>query len=132
MKAYFADTAYFVGLYNRHDALHSPALVYDRLAEAFVTTEFILVGVATFFVRPGDRVVFANLDATLRANPRVVILPATADLYARGLALFAARPDKEWSLTDCISFEVMGELELTDALTGDQHFGQAGFRALLS
>ena len=44
---------------------------------------------------------------------------------------FAARPDKEWSLTDCISFVAMNERDITDALTSDHHFEQAGFRILL-
>ena len=131
MTAAFADTVYFAALNNRRDALHALAMEYEQLTEAIITTEFILVEVATFFLRPGDRIAFAKLDAALRTNPNVTILPATADLYARGLALFAARPDKEWSLTDCISFEVMTELELPDALTADLHFEQAGFRVLL-
>lgn len=46
--------------------------------------------------------------------------------------LYRARPDKEWSLTDCTSFVVMNECGLTDALTGDRHFEQAGFKALLA
>jgi uncharacterized protein len=45
--------------------------------------------------------------------------------------VFRQRPDKEWSLTDCISFAAMREENLTEALTGDRHFEQAGFRALL-
>jgi predicted nucleic acid-binding protein len=45
--------------------------------------------------------------------------------------LYRGRPDKEWSLTDCISFVVMGERSLTEALTSDHHFEQAGFTALL-
>jgi hypothetical protein len=49
----------------------------------------------------------------------------------RGLTLFSRRPDKEWSLTDCTSFVVMQQERLTDALTTDHHFEQAGFRALL-
>ena len=45
--------------------------------------------------------------------------------------LYDSRNDKQWSLTDCISFVVMQDYEITDALTGDHHFEQAGFRALL-
>jgi len=52
-------------------------------------------------------------------------------LYQRGINLYAQRPDKEWSLTDCISFVVMSDRGITEALTGDHHFEQAGFRALL-
>jgi predicted nucleic acid-binding protein len=53
-------------------------------------------------------------------------------LFARGLALYCSRKDKEWSLTDCISFVVMADEGLTEALTGDRHFEQAGFMALLA
>jgi predicted nucleic acid-binding protein len=53
-----------------------------------------------------------------------------ARVYQAGFGLFAARPDKAWSLTDCISFAVMRERGLSEALTGDHHFEQAGFRAL--
>ena len=59
-------------------------------------------------------------------------MDATSELFERGLALYNARPDKEWSLTDCISFVVMADEGLTDALTGDRHFEQAGFTALLA
>ena len=51
--------------------------------------------------------------------------------YQAGFDLFANRPDKDWSLTDCISFGVMTERGLTEALTADRHFEQAGFRAVL-
>lgn len=51
-------------------------------------------------------------------------------VYQAGFDLFAARPDKAWSLTDCISFGVMRERGLSDALTADHHFEQAGFRAV--
>jgi len=49
----------------------------------------------------------------------------------RGLALYSARRDKSWSLTECISFEVMAGFGLVEALTGDHHFEQAGYRASL-
>jgi predicted nucleic acid-binding protein len=58
-------------------------------------------------------------------------VPASPELFQRGVELFRARPDKEWSLTDCISFVVMTEKGLSEALTGDRHFEQAGFHALL-
>ena len=52
-------------------------------------------------------------------------------MFQRGLRLYEERPDKEWSLTDCLSFVVMKDENLREALTGDQHFEQAGFIALL-
>lgn len=61
----------------------------------------------------------------------VRIVPLTGELLHRGFALYKARPDKEWGLTDCISFVVMEDHGLTEALTADHHFEQAGFRALL-
>lgn len=64
-------------------------------------------------------------------DPRLVALPLTESLYERGLRLFAARMDKEWGLIDCVSFEVMAERKIEQALTADKHFVQAGFVALL-
>ena len=58
-------------------------------------------------------------------------MPASSELMERGFDLFSRRPDKEWSLTDCISFIVMSEEGITEALTGDHHFEQAGFTILL-
>ena len=60
-----------------------------------------------------------------------LVIPASTALMDRGIALFAARADKEWGLTDCISFVVMQEHNMTEALTADHHFEQAGFSALL-
>ena len=60
-----------------------------------------------------------------------VSIAESSDLWRRGLELFAGRLDKEWSLTDCVSFVVMTDGGIRDALTGDRHFDQAGFNALL-
>jgi hypothetical protein len=51
---------------------------------------------------------------------------------AKSLKTTRARPDKEWGLTDCVSFVVMQQMSITDALTTDDHFRQAGFRVLLA
>lgn len=133
MTVQFADTVYYVALLNPRDALHGRALdLSDPPGVSVVTTEYVLLEVATFFAQPAGRDVFVQLVRDLRADPATRIVPATADLFARGFDLFAARPDKSWSLTDCISFVVMADSGLTDALTADHHFAQAGFVPLLA
>jgi len=67
----------------------------------------------------------------LEANKRNLVVPANVETFEKGVELYDARPDKEWSLTDCISFVVMSEEQITEALTSDHHFEQAGFTALL-
>jgi hypothetical protein len=64
-----------------------------------------------------------------RADVEVVAL--SQDLWQRAWDLYRNRPDKAWSLTDCISFLVMHDAGLSDALTPDEHFRQAGFRAVM-
>lgn len=65
------------------------------------------------------------------ADPTVEIVPLSEDLYAEAVTLYRARPDKEWGLTDCVSFVVMTQRRITEALTADEHFEQAGFKAIL-
>ena len=127
----FADTAYYVALLNSRDALFTRARDLARSSTFVTRTEYVLVEVANFFCPLGARNLFVTLAEQLRSSRTVTIVPSSSDLFWRGIKLFDARPDKEWSLTDCISFEVMAELGLTDALTADHHFEQAGFRALL-
>ena len=67
----------------------------------------------------------------MRADPLVTIVPSDPALLDRGIALYDQRPDKSWSLTDCISFVIMQDHDLLDALTGDHHFEQAGFNVLM-
>jgi predicted nucleic acid-binding protein len=90
-----------------------------------------LTEVADALAAPSDRAEFLRLLQALRDDPRCTIVPASQDLFERGVRFYAERADKGWSLTDCISFVVMQEHGLTDALTGDHHFEQAGFRILL-
>ena len=128
----FADTAYYVAEVSPKDTLHAVARAFTMAYTGrLVTTEFVLVEVANFLIKGDGRAAYIDLMRNLRDDLQTTILPASPELFERGLKLFAARPDKEWSLTDCISFEVMTELGLTDALTSDHHFEQAGFCALL-
>ena len=132
MTPVFADTAFYVAILNPRDSLHAAAvrLSQDNRAPV-VTTEFILLETANFFTQPGERETFLRLMEVLAADAGTQILHGTSDLFRRGYELFAARLDKEWSLTDCTSFVTMTELKLIDALTSDHHFVQAGFNALL-
>ena len=68
----------------------------------------------------------------MESDPDTIIVKHNDDLYHKGLKLYAERPDKDWSLTDCISFVVMREHQITEALTGDHHFEQAGFKAFFA
>jgi predicted nucleic acid-binding protein len=132
MTRVFADTSYYVALLNERDSLHERAVVIgESLTAGIITTEFVLVEVANFFRRPGQRDTILPFFTDLRLDGETTLLSASSELFRAGLALFAARPDKEWSLTDCTSFVVMTERNMTDALTADNHFVQAGFRALL-
>jgi uncharacterized protein len=132
MRIVFADTSFYVAAMNPRDVNHARAETIGRTVRGrVVTTEYVLLEVATFSCEVPNRPVFLGLLQTLQTDPDVTIVPASADLWQRGIALFAARPDKNWSLTDCISFVVMQERSITDALTADHHFEQAGFVALL-
>jgi predicted nucleic acid-binding protein len=81
---------------------------------------------------PRDRQRFLRLGNIIEYDPNTIIVPTADELYRKGVTLFGDRPDKAWSLTDCISFVVMKERSISEALIGDHHFEQAGFVALLA
>lgn len=72
-----------------------------------------------------------QLFRVLQNQKELTIVPASRQLLDEGVALYESRPDKDWSLTDCISFVVMQRIGISEALTADHHFEQAGFLALL-
>ena len=132
MTPVFADTSFLLALTNRRDTYHSAArALAAKLQSPMVTTSWVLVELANALSKTSLRLQFSSSLERLKSHPRVEIVPADNDWFERGVQLYAARPDKEWSLTDCISFQVMTEKGLTDALTADHHFLQAGFNALL-
>jgi len=96
-----------------------------------VTTRTVLVEIGNALSKPRYRPAAVRLLYALEADPTVEIIPLSEQLYVQAFQLYRERPDKEWGLTDCISFVVMQEHGMTDALTTDEHFQQAGFRVLL-
>lgn len=128
----FVDSSYFVALMSAKDAWHPAAVQWTgRVTCPLLTTQFVLLEVANSFCLAGSRAAFDRLLASVAGNPRITVLPASPELFASGVELYLQRPDKDWSLTDCISFTVMTQRGMAEALTADHHFRQAGFTTLL-
>jgi predicted nucleic acid-binding protein len=134
MTRVFLDTSYAVALASPRDHHHSKAVELagrlERWGSQMVTTRAILeIGnsLSKLRYRPSG----VALLESLGTDPWVEILPLSEDLYQRGFEMFRRRHDKEWSLVDCMSFVVMQDRRLQESLTTDEHFEQAGFRALL-
>lgn len=96
-----------------------------------MTTEFVFVKLANLLSKLVRRVAAIKLIDQVRSDSDTIIISASCELVQRGFELFSRRPDKEWSLTDCISFIAMEEHGVTEALTSDGGFVQAGFTMLL-
>ena len=132
MRAVFGDTSFLVALINARDQHHQRALQLNAsLAAPMVTTAWVLLEFANGIAKSQSRREFGGTLAKLRSEPDVEIVPPDQALFDRGCELYMSRSDKEWSLTDCISFVVMRERAITEALSNDHHFEQAGFGILL-
>jgi predicted nucleic acid-binding protein len=130
----FADTFYFIALLSPQDQAHQRATAIGYSISprrAILTTAFVLTELADSISQHRYREGVMRLFETVRNRKSIRILPPTEELFDAGLTLYGSRRDKDWSLTDCISFEVMRRFHVTEALTGDKHFEQAGFVALL-
>jgi uncharacterized protein len=130
----FADTFYWLALLNPGDAFHARVTSFgSALGTArLVTTDEVLTVVLNWFSRSGPywRGQAASLIHDLRSDPDVDVLPQTRADFDAALALYEARPDKGYSLTDCRSMIVLRALSLTEVLTNDHHFTQEGFTIL--
>ena len=132
MNSVFADTSYFIALASPSDRFHASALQATRVRRGpLITTAWILAELGNAFSQRHLRRRFTEIFDRLQNDSTVQIVPADQVLFERGVDLFRARQDQQWSLTDCISFVVMKDHGITDALTTDHHFEQAGFNVLL-
>lgn len=128
----FADTGWFVALVNTTDALHHRALAWLRSSdEPIATTEYVLLETFNGLSGTLARQRCHELIPRVLSQLHVVVQRADPVLFERGMQLHRDRKDKEWSLTDCISFVMMKELGIVAALAHDHHFEQAGFEALM-
>lgn len=132
MTPVFADSGYYVALLLQTDQDHDRAVeVTLRLQNPIVTSAWILTEVANTFSAPRFRGAFVSLLDDLQADPNVRIIAPEPGIFTQGIELYRSRADKSWSLTDCVSFVVMQREQITESLTGDHHFEQAGLKALL-
>ncbi len=132
MKARFADSYFYIAVLSARDAAHQKATQSAKQHTGVtVTTAWILMEVADGLSAASARQGVVGLIESLREDAQTIIVPPSRDLFERGIELYSQRPDKDWSLTDCISFLVMQDYRVTEAFTADRHFEQAGFVTLL-
>jgi predicted nucleic acid-binding protein len=135
MRRVFADTVYWIALANPLDQWHLSAMKASQSSKGagIVTTEEVLVEFLAHFSGGGRRLrkgAVRYVESVL-GDPGIVVLPQSHDTFMNGLTLYKKRPDKEYSLVDCISMESMRQQSLTDVLTHDDHFAQEGFIVLM-
>ncbi len=131
----FADTLYWIAIANPRDQWHQAAVSASNglAGRQLVTTEEVLTEVLNAFSEAGRilRQQAVALVRDLHTDPTVTIHPQSHQTFVSGLALYEARPDKGYSLTDCISMHAMRQAGITEILTHDNHFVQEGFVILL-
>ncbi len=132
MTEVFADAFYYIALLNPADEFHAAAIqATQSLQQRLVATVWVMMEVGNALSSPSVLHRTGQFLQRVTSDPNIVVISDVEPWFERGLSLYGNRPDKSWSLTDCISFEVMAARHLRNALTGDRHFVQAGFRALL-
>src|SRR5436309_583205 len=117
MTRVFADTFYFFALLSDKDDAHEKAVAWSNAYKGrLVTTEWVLIELADGLASSQQRDLFAKIRRDLLTDAQYEVVTLELPLYEQGLLLYESRPDKEWSLTDCISFVAMTREGITDAL----------------
>ena len=132
MPEVFVDTSFVVALVNKNDQYHSLAL---ELTERFnqqglVTTDAILLEIGNALSRNFKRESVEIIEHFLTSDD-VKVIHLYPPLFRKAFDLYKSHSDKQWGLIDCVSFVVMKELAIEEALSADKHFEQAGFRVLI-
>jgi predicted nucleic acid-binding protein len=128
----FVDTSFLVAFANPSDVLHVRARKWTEwLDDRLLTTDFVLCEFVNLLSKSKDRLRVRPTLQWLDESDAAIVVEASRAWFNAGMDLHNQRADKEWSLTDCISFEVMRAYASAQALSHDHHFEQAGFDALL-
>lgn len=131
----FLDTSFSIALTIEKDNYHERAIDLTEqigIAETRIfTTQAVILEIGNSLSKLKYRRAAVGIIQRLQSDSNVSIISLTGELYDQAFELFSSRPDKEWGLIDCVSFVVMKAENIEAALTTDEHFLQAGFRALL-
>jgi len=135
MRRFFVDTFYWIALFSRRDRWHVRVAAFDATLDAtdhLYTTDEVFTEFLAYYslATPRLRTRAARYVQALLDTLGLTVLPQTRTGFLQALALYLARPDKHYSLTDCASMQVMRREELTEVLTNDRHFTQEGFQIL--
>ena len=127
----FIDTSFVVAVTNPRDQNHEKAfrLAQDYVRRPLLTTTAVLLEIGNMLAKNYKQEAGRAIRRFLSA-PEVEVARLNEDLFERGLASYNQHFDKAWGLVDCISFVVMREAGIHQALAFDQHFVQAGFETL--
>ena len=133
MRRVFVDTIYWLAIFVPGDAWAGAARAADCSDALLVTTEEVLSEFLAAVSSHGDhtRRLACRLVREILNDPGIEVAAQSHESFLAGLALYERRPDKEYSLADCISMNVMRQKGIQEVLTNDRHFGQEGFRRLL-
>ena len=132
-KTIFVDTLFVVALVNERDQYHQRAIEASARYEGspMLVTDAVLLEIGNGLARNFKRAAIEILEKFI-ASDDVEIVHLTPRLFEQAFTLYKTHQDKAWGLLDCISFIVMREAGIGQALTHDRHFQQAGFQALIS
>jgi uncharacterized protein len=132
MSAVFLDTGYVLALELSNDQNHRVAAKHWRSMKkrlpALVTTSYVFDEVVTYFNSRGHHAKAVEVGNRLLTSPSVQFVQVDEGLFRESWRYFQQHQDKDYSLTDCISFVVMKRSGIETAFAFDQHFVQAGFK----
>lgn len=133
MRRVFADTLYWLAVFPPDDAWADAARSADVTEASLITTEEVLAEFLAAVSAHGDhtRRLACRLVREILNDPDVEVVSQSHESFLAGLALYERRPDKHYSLVDCISMNVMRQKDVQEVLTNDRHFSQEGFVRLL-
>ena len=137
MKKVFVDTHYWLAVVRPNDQWKEPAKrARSELGTAvlMISTDEVLSEFLTGLSKYGEkmRIQAVKMIKSIMDNPNVKVIPQSRDSFLKGIEFFGQRVDKEYSLTDCISMNVMRKESINEILTNDRHFEQEGFIVLIS
>jgi predicted nucleic acid-binding protein len=132
MRRYFVDAFYWIALFSHRDQWHRRVLAFDETLgdSPLYTTDEVLTECLAFYSATDLRTRAAAFIQRILYAEGTTVIPQTRAGFLDALALYQARPDKHYSLTDCVSMQAMRREGLTDVLTNDHHFTQEGFHIL--